>query len=1151
MNDFFPQELCSPKQAKDKKIWRVSGSSARSLLIAQQAKAHKGPVIVVTAQNDTATSFLQTLPFFYKDNPVIEFPDWETLPYDSFSPNPSIVSSRLKSLLKISSGSSGIIIVSMPTLLHKMVPPEHLLSRSFSIKKNQPLARDSLREQLILAGYHKVSNVSEPGDFSIRGSLIDFFPMAKDQPVRVDFFGDEIDEIRYFDSITQRSTEAIDLLELMPASEVPQEEDKKNSFLSRWNSMFPGDSRQSSIFCDVKAGLLPAGIEYYLPLYFEEMSSFFDYLPKNALVIVEEGLTQSAENYWVEVEERYSNLSHQVYKPILAPQQLFFRSEEIMSELSEQRVIELTGKKTKKVQSELQQKELPELLIKTRQNPPLADLAGFCQATKDPVLLCCDGKGRTEIISDLLRDAHLDHQVIDNWQDFTQNKKGLFVCSAPLIDGLWLEDRFVLITEHSLYGEQPTRQITKEQQPNSEFLFRSLVELNLNCPVVHFSHGIGIYRGLEMLQLDGYQQEFVVLEYYSGDKLYVPVTDLHLISRYQGTDLEKLVLDKMGSDQWSKKKAKAEKKAKDSAIELLEVQARRESKKGISIKPVDEDYHSFVAQFPYVETSDQSKAIEQVLEDMRSSKVMDRLVCGDVGFGKTEVAMRAAFLAVQNGRQVAVLAPTTLLTQQHFDSFRDRFSSWPVKIEMISRFRSKKETEEIWQSIEQGKVDIVIGTHALLSDSKRLKDVGLLIIDEEHRFGVRQKEQLKKVRAEVDILTLTATPIPRTLNFSLSGLRDLSIIATAPSNRLSIKTFVHNDKDHIVREAIVRELMRGGQVFVLHNQVKTIEARRQKLQELVPEARIGIAHGQMPKRDLEKTMAHFYHRQFNLLLCTTIIETGIDIPSANTIIIERADKFGLAQLHQLRGRVGRSYHQAYAYLMVPEYLTSEAKKRLDAISSTATLGAGFTLAMHDMEIRGAGELLGDSQSGEIEKVGFTMYLSMLEQAVQSIRSGGLPKETQHEIKLDLSVSALIPEEYLPDVHNRLVLYRRIVNTSNKTDLTKLRIETIDRFGSIPEELNNLFLITALRQQAQKLHIESIRFSDAGGYIVFRKTTPVNPADIIRLVQQEPQTYAIVAGDKLKVSRKTKTVKERIEVIESIISIISVGLAQKKPTSVPV
>lgn len=1150
MSDFFLQDLNPPEQPEDKKTWRVTGSSARSFIIAQQAAAHKGPVIVITAQNDTATSFLQTLPFFYKDNPVIDFPDWETLPYDSFSPNPSIVSSRLKALLSISSGNPGITVVSMPTLLHKMVPPEHLLSRSFSIKKNQTLARNSLRQQLVLAGYHKVSNVSEPGDFSVRGSLIDFFPMAKDQPVRVDFFGDEIDEIRHFDCETQRSTEVIDLLELMPASEVPQEEETKNQFLSRWNTMFSGDSRQSSIFCDVKAGLLPAGIEYYLPLYFEKMSSFFDYLPKNTLIIAEDDLTQAAESYWSEVEERYSNLSHQRYKPILAPQQLFFRCEEVMSSLAAQTVIKLTNTKTKKAQATVQAKAIPDLFIKPRQKAPLADLKSFCQTTTERILLCCDGRGRAEIISDLLQDAQLDYQAVDSWQVFSQSEQKLCVCSAPLIGSLWLAGKFILITEDSLYGEHPARQTTREQQPSNEFLFRSLVELNLNCPVVHFSHGVGVYRGLEMLQLDGYQQEFVLLEYSSGDKLYVPVTDLHLISRYQGTELEKLVLDKLGSDQWVKKKEKAEKRARDSAIELLEVQARRELKKGVSIKPIDEDYHSFAAQFPYIETSDQRKAIEQVIEDMRSEKVMDRLVCGDVGFGKTEVAIRAAFLAVQNGRQVAMMAPTTLLVQQHFDSFRDRFSSWPVKIEMVSRFRSNKEIAEVWQLVEQGKVDIVIGTHALLSETQRLKNTGLLVIDEEHRFGVRQKEQLKKVRAEVDILTLTATPIPRTLNFSLSGLRDLSIIATAPSNRLSIKTFVHHYKDHIFREAVIRELMRGGQTFVLYNQVKTIEARRQKIQELVPEARIGVVHGQMPKRELEKTMTRFYHRQFNLLLCTTIIETGIDIPSANTIIIERADKFGLAQLHQLRGRVGRSFHQAYAYLMVPEHLTTEAKKRLDAISTTATLGAGFTLAMHDMEIRGAGEILGDSQSGEIEKVGFTMYLSMLEQAIQSVRSGGLPQPQQHEIKVDLGFSALIPEEYLPDVHNRLILYRRIVNTPNAAELTKLRIETIDRFGTIPTELQSLFLVTSLRQHAQKLAIKSVQFSALGGYIAFRKTTPVNPADIIKLVQQEPQIYSVAAGDKLKIRRETATIKERVEMLESIISILSVGLTQHTANSAP-
>ena len=1135
-----------PQGQGDKKSWKVKGISARALAIAQVAEQHSGPIVVVTAYSDTLISIERSLSFLCPSGSVFEFPDWETLPYDSFSPNPTIISSRLKSLLQVSSGEPSIILVSLPTLLHKMVPHEYLLSRAFSLHVNQQLSRDALRQQLVLAGYQNISTVSNPGDFSVRGSLIDFFPMAHDRPVRVDFFGDEISDIRYFDSDSQRSTEKIQAFELMPASEVPQDEEKKKEFFVRWNNNFPGESRQSPIFCDVKAGILPAGVEYYLPLYFEQMASFFDYFPDNAVVFSEQGLAQVAETYWKEIHERYENLRYQRDKPILPPEMLFFRSEEIMSQLKQQATIEFTETKKSDTQGQIITKALPQIQVKPRDSKPLADFLDFCKKTTDPVLLCCDSRGRKEIIADLLKDSGTHYSDVESWQEFIDTKPPFALCAAPLSDSVWVKGVFALVTEDSLYGEHPTRQVSRDRQTSNEFLFRSLVELHEDAPVVHFSHGVGLYRGLETMRLDDYEQEFVVLEYAAGDKLYVPVTDLHQISRYQGAGHENLVLDKLGSDQWQKKKEKAEKNARDAAIELLEVQARRESKKGMIINPPDEDYHTFVAGFPYVETSDQTKAIEQIIVDMQSAKAMDRLICGDVGFGKTEVAMRAAFLAVHNHRQVIVLAPTTLLVQQHYDNFQERFSSWPVKIEMISRFRSTKEVDQTWQLVEEGKVDIIIGTHALLSEKRRIDNIGLLIIDEEHRFGVRQKERLKKVRSEIDILTLTATPIPRTLNFSLSGLRDLSIIATAPSNRLTIKTFVHTHKEHILREAIVRELMRGGQVFVVYNQVKTIDARRQKLEELVPEARIGVAHGQMPKKELEQTMNRFYNRQFNLLLSTTIIETGIDIPSANTIIIERADKFGLAQLHQLRGRVGRSHHQAYAYLLIPEYTSKEAKKRLDAISTTTELGAGFTLAMHDMEIRGAGELLGENQSGEIEKVGFTMYLSMLERAVKSIRQGKLHKEElQEEIKIDLSISALIPEDYLPDVHNRLILYRQIVGTLDSTELTKLRVEIIDRFGSIPDPLNNLLMITRLRHKALQLGIANIQFSDDGGYIVFQSSTRVNPEDIIKLIQKEPKTYSLLAGNKLKVLRKTTNAKERISLLEGLFAILQAGLTLRK------
>ncbi|MFZ5575323.1 MAG: transcription-repair coupling factor [Pseudomonadota bacterium] len=1092
--------LFSPAAPPARRRQTGLAGAADALYLAELAR-HAAPQLVVCASAWDANRLAEELRWFDPELRVCAFPDWETLPYDAFSPHPDLISERLATLYQISRGEFDIAVVAFSTALYRLAPPAFLAAHTFFLKQKDTLDEAAFRAQMALGGYTHVNQVYAPGEFSVRGGLIDLFPMGSAVPYRIDLFDNEIETIRAFDVDTQRSIYPVDAVRLLPAREFPLDEAGITRFRQAFRERFEGDPSKSKLYKDVSNGLAPAGIEYYLPLFFEHTATLFDYLPKTVRLVFHGALDAAGQAFWADAQGRYRLLSGDQDRPLLPPAEIFLSTESffVLARAHERLDVDQAG--------EGLARPVPPVAVDRREAHPVAKLRGFIDGFAGKVLIVAPSAGRRETLHEYLAEHGLDAKLCEGWAGCLPDAGRILLTHGPLAEGFVTADgRLAVVTETELYAIPPkTRRAREARATQIDNLLRDLSELKPGDPVVHAQYGVGQYLGLVSMDLGDGDTEFLQLEYAKGDKLYVPVANLHLISRYSGAGEGEVPLHKLGTDQWEKARRRAMQAARDTAAELLNLYALRAAREGHAFQFSMHDYEAFAEGFGYEETPDQAAAIAAVMADMQSGKPMDRLVCGDVGFGKTEVALRAAFMAVMGGYQVAVLVPTTLLAEQHFNNFSDRFSQWPVKLAELSRFRSPKEQAEALKALAEGRLDIVIGTHRLIQKDVKFARLGLVILDEEHRFGVRQKERLKALRAEVDVLTLTATPIPRTLAMSLEGIRDFSVIATAPQKRLAVKTFVQPFSGGLIREAVLRELKRGGQVYFLHNEVSTIEAMRERLEKLLPEARIRVGHGQMGERELEQVMRDFYQQRFDILLCTTIIETGIDVPTANTILINRADKFGLAQLHQLRGRVGRSHHQAFAYLLVEEdrTLTPQAKKRLEAIQLMEELGSGFHLARHDLEIRGAGEVLGEKQSGEILEVGFSLYNDMLANAVASLKTGREPDMSQPlgvVSEINLHTPALLPEDYCPDVHERLVLYKRLASAQHAADLVALQEELIDRFGALPDPARALIDTHRLRLAAKPLGIVKVDASADAILLQFVAQPPIDPGRIIQLIQ---------------------------------------------------
>ncbi len=1133
--------------------------SADALLLARVARQHanaKRVLAIFTAEPSDTTRLADELPFFEPGLRVAVFPDWETLPYDTFSPHQDLISERLATLWRIHSGDVDVVLMPAATALTRISPPSFLAGTTFLFKQKSKLDEAKLKGQLTLAGYQHVSQVVSPGEYAVRGGLIDLFPMGSLVPYRVDLFGDEVDSIRTFDPDSQRSLYPVPEVRLLPGREFPMDLAARKAFRARWRERIDGDPTRCRIYKDIDQGIAGGGIEYYLPLFFDEPGTIFDYLGEHAALVLHGKVDEALEAFWTDTRERHRFLQHDPERPILPPPALFMPAEEFFGKTQPHATLSMRG-----VEPTAWARPLPDLSIDRGATDPLGTLEKHIQATTHRVLLVAESDGRRESLLELLRDHGIAVPSVDNLEEFITGPEKVAIATNPLAEGFhWLEPeqhisiQFVTETELFVTTPQARKRRKQEQTSSVEALIKDLSELKVGDPVVHLNHGIGRYKGLISIDLangqDGGASEFLHLEYADKATLYVPVAALHLIGRYTGVSADEAPLHKLGSPQWDKAKRKAAEQVRDTAAELLNLYARRAAREGFSHPFTAQDYEAFATSFGFEETADQRAAIHAVIQDMVSPKPMDRLVCGDVGFGKTEVALRAAFVAVNGGKQVAILAPTTLLAEQHYQTLIDRFGKWPVKIAELSRFRSPKEVKAAIEGIANGTVDIVVGTHKLLSSDVKFARLGLMVVDEEHRFGVRHKEAMKALRAEVDVLTLTATPIPRTLGMALEGLRDLSVIATAPQRRLAIKTFVRNEGNSVIREAVLRELKRGGQVYFLHNEVETIENRRQKLMELLPEARIAVAHGQLPERELESVMRDFVAQRHNVLLCSTIIETGIDVPSANTIVISRADKFGLAQLHQLRGRVGRSHHQAYAYLLVPdvEGLTKQAAQRLDAIQAMEELGSGFYLAMHDLEIRGAGEMLGEHQSGNMMEIGFQLYNEMLSEAVRSLKAGKEPDLLNPlsgtfgaTTEINLHSPALLPDAYCGDVHTRLNLYKRLASAEKPEQIDRLLEEIIDRFGKLPSQGQTLFDTHRLRVLAKPYGVLKIDAGPKLMNITFRAKSPIDPRRIIELVQKN-RAVKLVGNDKLRVDREIAAPVDRVHFLRELLRALGQPLA---------
>ncbi|WP_159082178.1 transcription-repair coupling factor [Rhodanobacter thiooxydans] len=1185
-----------PTTPKQRRYWTPPHGSARALLLAEAARTHDGLLVVVARDTQRAQALESELKIFAGGLPVLHFPDWETLPYDAFSPNPEIVSQRIATLYQLPNVKRGVLVVPVATLMQRIAPRAHITGSGLVLVKGQKLDLASEQRRLEASGYRNVPQVTEPGDFAVRGALLDIFPMGTAEPYRIELFDDEVESIRSFDPETQRSQQQVDKVELLPAREFPLTEEAAKEFRGNLRERFPIDVRRCPLYQDMKEGVTPGGIEYYLPLFFAQTATLFDYLADDALFVLGEGAGEAADQFWTQTAERYDQRAHDIERPVLPPAEIYLPPEKLREQLNRRLRVEVVEAGHEHA-IDTGTQPAPELPLNRKGEEPGTSLRHFLSSYPGRVLIAADSAGRREALIETLATAGLKPQSVDSWTDFLLplpaggGREGVapageeararaphppqgipFGHNPPLLAGEGarhdgprlaitiapLEQGFALtkpvltvLTERELYGERVRSERERKRRRGTardpDAIIRDLTELTIGAPIVHVDHGVGRYQGLVSMDVGGMDGEFLTIEYAKGDKLYVPVAQLGLVSRYSGTAPELAPLHSLGGDAWERARRKAAEKVRDVAAELLAIYAQRQARGGKSM-PIDRQLvEEFGSTFPFEETPDQESAIEAVLGDLAAPRAMDRVICGDVGFGKTEVALRAAFATATAGKQVAVLVPTTLLAQQHYRNFADRFADWPVRVDVLSRFKSTKEVNEALKRLADGQIDVIVGTHKLLQPDIKFKNLGLVIVDEEQRFGVRQKEQLKKLRAEVDLLTMTATPIPRTLNMAMAGLRDLSLIATPPAHRSAVRTFISAWDPATIREALQRELSRGGQVYFLHNEVQSIERTVRELEELVPDARIRIAHGQMPERELESVMADFHRQRFNVLVCTTIIETGIDIPTANTIIIDRADRFGLAQLHQLRGRVGRSHHRAYAYLVVPDRksITADAQKRLEALASLEELGAGFTLATHDLEIRGAGELLGDEQSGQIQEIGFGLYTELLDRAVRALKSGKVPDfdlSSEHETEVELHLPALIPDDYLGDVHHRLTLYKRIASARSEDDLRDLQVEMIDRFGLLPEPTKQLFAVASLKLMATPLGIRKLDFGANGGRIVFREKPEVNPLTIIQLIQRQPRVYKLDGQDKLKVILELPGASERIRSAQELL----VTLGARRP-----
>ncbi len=1140
-----------PNPSSPQVLWGELYGGSLSMAIVAAASQHVGPLVVLAGSARDAERTAEELRFFAPaELPILSFPDYETLPYDVFSPHPDITSQRLSCLSALPTLTRGLVVVALDALLARLPPLAFVSGHSLSLTQGETLDLEAFRLRLSAAGYATVTQVGAPGEIAQRGSLLDVWPMGAAQPYRIDLFDQDVDSIRLFDPDTQRSADKLERIRLLPAREFTLNPDTIRDFRVRYRQRFEGDVTRSHIYKSVTDGLPVGGLEYYLPLWFDGLNTLFDYLPPAAVLVDICNVEHLSVAAWDDINHRYEQRRHDIERPLLSPSEVFLTPEELRTQIASYPRVLVTHHKVAPITAEEAtapfknyRASLPlPLRIDARADAPIAALDQFLAGFSGRVLIAAESAGRREVLLELLHRANYFPTAVAHWKEFASGTQTLALIVAPAVGALLFESPpIAVITEEQLYGErarQERRRRRAERDP--EQILKDLRDLTIGAPVVHEEHGCGRYHGLKILDVDGEPHEFLVIEYLGGDKLYVPITMLTRVTRYTGAPAETAPLHKLGGTDWTKARRRAAERIRDVAVELLDLYARRAARVGTSLAPDAREYEAFAATFPFEETHDQHEAIQAVLADLAAAKPMDRVICGDVGFGKTEVAMRAAFAVVQAGRQVAVLVPTTLLAQQHHQNFGDRFADWPVRIESLSRFRSPKESKAVLTGLEDGKIDIVIATHRLLQAGVRFERLGLVIVDEEHRFGVRDKERLKALRADVDVLTLTATPIPRTLNMALGGLRDLSLITTPPAERLAVQTFVLEWNAPTVREAILREIRRGGQAYFVHNSVDSIEKRAAELRDLIPEADIRVGHGQMREQDLERLMLDFYHRRFNLLVCTTIIESGIDVPTANTIVIDRADRFGLSQLHQLRGRVGRSHHRAFAYLIAPPKaaLTGDAAKRLEAIESLEDLGAGFALATHDLEIRGAGELLGDEQSGQITEIGFALYLELLDRAVKALQSGQQPdlEGPLHQgPEVDLHIPALIPESYMPDVHLRLVLYKRIAAAKDIEALSELSAEMIDRFGPLLPAIDNLYRVTRLKLQAVELGLKRLDAGPLGGVIEFTKEHTVDPDRVIRLIQQEPKTYRLDGPHRLRFSKRTDTPLERIAVCEALLT----------------
>ena len=1132
--------------------WRAPASpTALAWYLARAAESHDGPLLAVARDNQGAhqlESDLHTLLGTHAELPVLPFPDWETLAYDRFSPHPDIISQRLAALHSLPTLKRGIVVVPVQTLMQRLPPLRYVVGGSFDLRVGLKLDFDQEKRRLEAASYRNVPQVLDPGDFAIRGGLLDVFPMGAHAPLRIELLDDTIDSIRAFDPESQRSLEKTDAVKMLPGREVPLDDLSVQRALDALRERFDVDTRRSSLYQDLKSGIAPAGVEYYLPLFFEQTATLFDYLDNtNTLPLIAEGAYEAAEAFWAQTRNRYEQRRHDIERPLVPPDELYLAPDALRERLNRNARIEVCGPNhpRREESQSLGDQPVPVLPLAAKDVEPAAAVKSFLSSYPGRVMVAADSPGRREALMEVMQAAALTPEVVHDFNAFLASSSRFALAVAPLEDGFALDaPQIAVLTERQLFPEratQPHRRRRTGREP--EAIIRDLGELSEGAPIVHEDHGVGRYRGLVVLEAGGTPGEYLEIEYAKGDRLYVPVAQLHLISRYSGASVETAPLHSLGGEAWTKAKRRAAEKVRDVAAELLEIQARRQARAGLALHLDRAMYEPFAAGFPFEETPDQHHAIEAVIRDLASSQPMDRVVCGDVGFGKTEVAVRAAFAAASAGKQVAVLVPTTLLAEQHYRNFRDRFADWPLKVEVLSRFKSAKEIKEELRKVTEGTLDVIVGTHRLLQPDVKFKDLGLVIVDEEQRFGVRQKEALKALRANVHLLTLTATPIPRTLNMAMAGLRDLSIIATPPPNRLAVQTFITPWDAPLLREAFQRELARGGQLYFLHNDVESIGRMQRDLSELVPEARIGVAHGQMPERELEQVMLDFQKQRFNVLLCTTIIESGIDIPNAKTIVINRADRFGLAQLHQLRGRVGRSHHRAYAYLVIPDKrsMTGDAQRRLEAIAAMDELGAGFTLATHDLEIRGAGELLGEDQSGQMAEIGFSLYTELLERAVRSIRLGKLPDldaGTAHGAEVELHIPSLIPHDYLPDVHTRLTLYKRVSSAVDADELRDLQVEMIDRFGLLPDAAKHLFAIAELKLTATAMGIRKLDLGENGGRIVFEAQPNIDPMSVIQMIQKQPKLYAMDGPDKLRIKLPLPEAADRFNAARGLLAALA-------------